>query len=43
MNLTGERTEETMSGSEETKLIRYRAAQGWTAEEILKLLKAVRG
>ena len=43
MNLTGERTEETMSGPEEIRLIRYLEAQGWTAEQILALLKAVRG
>ena len=43
MNLTGQRTGETMSGREEIRLIRYLESQGWTAAQILALLKAVRG
>lgn len=43
MNLTGERTGEAVTASEEIRLIHYPESKGWTAKEILELLKAVRG
>lgn len=42
MKLTGERTGEAVTASEEIRLIHYLESKGWTAEQILELLKYIK-
>ncbi len=42
-NPAGEREVEEMTGSEELKLIEYLQSKGWTAEQILELIKYIKG
>lgn len=41
-NQAGEREDEGLTGREETRLIQYLERKGWTAEEIIALIKYIR-